>query len=95
MNALQERNKIALVMPYYGKLPIYFNYYLRSLRGKNLDVLFFSDLEVKEHPANFKQVKMTFDGFKALAKEKLGTDVRFDSPRRLCAGWPGFRFLRR
>ena len=76
--------KIALVMPYYGKLPVYLNYWLRSLQGKMLDVLFFSDLDVKEYPENFYPIKMTFVEFKKLAKEKLGVPVRIDSPRRLC-----------
>lgn len=77
-------NKIALVMPYYGALPPYFNFFLRSLEGKNLDVLFFSDLVVEKHPENFKPIRMTFDEFKRLAAEKLGVPVRLDSPKRLC-----------
>lgn len=77
-------NKIALVMPYYGVLPPYFNFFLRSLEGKNLDVLFFSDLAVEKHPENFKPIEMSFDEFKRLAAEKLGVPVRLDSPKRLC-----------
>lgn len=76
--------KIALVMPYYGVLPSYFNFFLRSLEGKELDVLFFSDLVVEKHPENFKLIKMSFDDFKRLAAEKLGVPVRLDSPKRLC-----------
>lgn len=75
---------IALIMPYYGKLPTYFNFFLRSLEGKELDVLFFSDLEVEKWPANFRPIKMSFDEFKRLAATKLGVSVRIDSPKRLC-----------
>ena len=78
------KNKIALVLPYYGKLPTYFNFFLRSLVGMNFDVLFFSDLKVENHPENFRAIGMTFDAFKHLAVEKIGAPVRLDSPKRLC-----------
>lgn len=78
------KNKIALVLPYYGKLPTYFNFFLRSLGGMNFDVLFFSDLKVGKHSENFKLFEMTFEAFKRLAAEKIGTPVRLDSPKRLC-----------
>lgn len=76
--------KIAVVMPYFGKLPPYFNYYLRSLRGIKFDVLFFSDLKVDHYPPNFKIMKMTFDEFKCLARQRLDHEVRLDVPMRLC-----------
>lgn len=75
---------IALVLPYYGKLPPYFNFFLRSLEGKRLDVLFFSDLVVEKYPANFKPIKMSLDEFKTLTERKLGVSVRIESSRRLC-----------
>ena len=77
-------NKIALVLPYYGALPPYFNFFLRSLRGMNFDVLFFSDLAVEEYPENFKIIPMSFEEFKKLAAAKLEHSVRLDSPKRLC-----------
>lgn len=81
----RNRNaKIALVLPYFGVLPPYFNFYLRSLEGKNLEVLFFSDLEVERHPVNFKPIKMDFEEFKVLAERKLEVELRIESPKRLC-----------
>ena len=85
--------KIALVMPYYGVLPPYFSFFLRSLEGKGLDVLFFSDLAVEKCPSNFKPIKMPFDEFKRLAVEKLGVPVRLDTPRRLCDFKPMYGVL--
>lgn len=76
--------KVALIMPYYGGLPAYFNFYLRSLVGMNFDVLFFSDLKVERHPENFRLIGMSFDEFKYLANKKLGVPVRLDTPIRLC-----------
>ena len=84
MREVDGMRKVALVMPYYGVLPSYFNFFLRSLEGKILDVLFFSDLAVGKYPENFKQITMSFDEFKCLAEKKLGIPVRIESPKRLC-----------
>lgn len=81
---MMSGNKIALVLPYYGKLPPYFNFFLRSLDGKNLDVLFFSDLEVEKHPDNFKVRKLAFAEFKGLIARKIGVEPRIDGLRRIC-----------
>ena len=65
------KNNIALLLPYFGKLPPYFGFYLKSLEGKHLDVLFFSDLEIGSHPDNFKVIRMTFDELRdILCKQK-------------------------
>lgn len=80
-----ERTKsLALVMPYYGKLPPYFNHFLSSLRGRDFDVLLFTDLAVGPHPANLHVLPLTFDGFRELASQKLGMTACLNSIRRLC-----------
>jgi len=84
MSDIKNKHAVALLMPYYGVLPLYFNYYLRSLVNQELDVILFSDLQVGEHPENFRQVQMSFDEFKRLASQKMETDIRIDTPRRLC-----------
>ena len=78
------KNNIALLLPYFGKLPPYFGFYLKSLEGKHLDVLFFSDLEIGSHPDNFKVIRMTFDGFRKLALKRLEVPVTLNSPKRIC-----------
>lgn len=79
-----KKNSIALILPYFGKLPPYFGLFLKGLEGKHLDVLFFSDIEVGAHPENFKVIKMTFDEFRRLAGERLGVPVTMNGPKRLC-----------
>ena len=71
-------------MPYFGKLPPYFGLFLKSLEGKHLDVLFFSDIEVGTHPENFKVIRMTFDKFRRLARERLEVPVTLNRSNRLC-----------
>lgn len=77
-------NQVALVLPYYGKLPWYFSYYLRSLEGIAMDVLFVSDLEVEAHPDNFKPVRMSFDELNALVCAKVTGAVPLKNTRKLC-----------
>ena len=78
------KNNIALLLPYFGKLPPYFGFYLKSLEGKHLDVLFFSDLEIGSHPDNFKVIRMTFDELRELAHNRLGTGIGLTTPKKLC-----------
>ena len=77
-------NKVVLIMPYFGRLPPYFGTYLKSLEGKNMDVLWISDLEVPRHPSNFKIVRMTFDEVKARMGRILQTSIVINGGRRLC-----------
>ena len=77
-------NKSVIILPYFGALPPYFGTYLKSLEGKNMDVLWISDLEVPHHPDNFKIVRMSFGDIKQRAAKVLGTRVVMNGGRRLC-----------
>ena len=88
-----KKNSIALILPYFGKLPPYFGLFLKGLEGKHMDVLFFSDIEVGAHPENFKVVKFTLDGFRALARERLGVPVTLNGPKRLCDFKPMYGYI--
>ncbi len=79
-----RRNRIAIVMPYFGRLPACLGTYLASLVGKHFDVLWISDLPVAEHPDNFKVVPMTFDACKTRIAERLGVPICITSGHRLC-----------
>jgi len=76
--------KLALVLPYYGTLPNYFNFYLKSLEPMNFDVLFFSDLVIADCPLNFKATRLSIEELASLAAQKLGTEACLRNGRRLC-----------
>ena len=76
--------RIAIVLPYYGALPWYFGYFLKSLEGIQMDVLFFSDLEVDGHPANFRQIRMSFEELNRLVCAKVPGAVPLTNTRKLC-----------
>ena len=76
-------NKAIVILPYYGKLPPYFGFFLKSLAGKNFDVLLVSDLEVGDHPDNFQVLPMAFGDLLTLMKRKLEVPVSVAAPLRL------------
>ena len=84
MKRTSEGNHIAIVIPYFGKIPDYLGTYLASLVDKHVDVLWISDLPVPRHPENFKSIPMTFDECKARIASRLGVPVRIDVAYRLC-----------
>lgn len=77
-------NSIALVLPYYGSPPWHFVFFLKSLEGIRMDVLFVSDLEVREHPANFKPIRMSFEDLNRLLVSKIPGAVPVKNTRKLC-----------
>lgn len=77
-------NRAVILMPYFGRLPSCLGTYLASLKGKRFDVLWISDLPVREHPDNFKIFPMTFDECKARIEDRLGAHVCVNGGRRLC-----------
>ena len=80
--------KKALVIPYFGEWPKWFDLYLYSL-GKNpsLDVLFFTDIPINNLlfiPSNAKFIKISFKDYCKEASEKLGMNINFPTPYKLC-----------
>jgi len=84
--------RIAVLIPFWGKTPIYFGYFLESLRGKCFDVLFFSDLDLSafDLPSNFKYKSITFDEFRRIAKEKIDFSAEVNDCRKICDYRPLF-----
>lgn len=77
-------NRFVLIMPYYGRLPLYFPQFLKSLKGKLFDVLFVSDLQVDLKPDNFKVLTMSLAALRDLASKKLDVPVKLEDPKKLC-----------
>lgn len=79
--------KILILIPYFGKLPVYFPLFLQSVReNPNLDFLFLYDGEIRSDilPANFTLRHFTKEQFNELATEKLGFAIQLKNPYKLC-----------
>ena len=77
-------NKVVLIIPFYGRLPWYFNFFLKSLDGRAFDVLFVSDLSPENKPENFRQLSMDFKTLNALINSKLGCNLELKNTYKLC-----------
>lgn len=78
------KKRMVLIMPYYGQLPPYFNYWLKSIAGMDFDVVLFTDLPIGEHPDNLKIQTMSLANLRMLAERKLGVPVNLVSAYKLC-----------
>ncbi len=82
-------NRVALIIPYFGKLPNYFNIYLDSCeKNKNVDFYFFSDQDVISESNNINYFRMSFEDFNKLVCDKLKVNVL--SPYKICDFRPAF-----
>ena len=81
------KNRIILILPYFGKLPNFFPFWLQScVNNKDIDFLIITDnenLEVSSYKNIFK-VTMTFDDCRAIIEEKLKRRVLLERPYKLC-----------
>lgn len=89
--------KKALVIPYFGEWPKWFDLYLYSL-GKNpsLDVLFFTDIPTKKLlflPENAKFIEVSFEDYCKKVSEKLGITFSPSNPYKLCDLRPFFPII--
>lgn len=86
--------KIALILPYFGVLPEWFNLFLHSC-GKNkiIDFIFFTDCDIESYInslqpqngiRNVKIHKMSFQEYCSLVSQKLGIIFEPESPYKLC-----------
>lgn len=87
--------RIALILPYWGKLPNYFQFFLESIRrNPTIDVLLFTDNKSDfDYPSNVHKYDMSFEQF----KEKLQAHFDFalthlQSPYRLCDFKPAYGY---
>ncbi|MGR5260225.1 DUF6625 family protein [Vibrio astriarenae] len=78
--------KIAVVIPYFGKLPNYFNLYINSLKNTPyIDVLFFTDIVINEQlPSNFKVIPTTLPMLAERIENSLRIKTNINHPIKLC-----------
>ncbi len=86
------KTRVALVIPYFGKQPAWFEYYIRSC-GSNpqLDWLFFTDcLQTTQQFRNLKFIPFTLRQFNELATAQLGFPVQIEHSYKLCDLKPAY-----
>lgn len=84
-------NKALIIIPYFGKLPIWFQTFLDSCQSKLLDFLLITDdASQYDYAGNFTVLYQSFDDFKHFFKESLGEEVYLEHPYKLCDYRPAY-----
>ena len=78
--------KIAIIVPYFGKMPNYFQLFLNSCASnKKFDWMIFSDDKTKYYyPENVHFIKMTFQECQNLVQSKFDFQIELSRPQKLC-----------
>lgn len=80
-----NRYKVCVIGVYFGKLPEYFNLWLKSCEyNKDIDFLIVSDNNFENLPKNVSSTYMTLEDMKKLADKKLGLNTALRKPYKCC-----------
>ena len=89
-------NKIVIILFFFGKLPWYFSFFLKSCEfNPTIDFLFFTDSDVDEFeiPPNFRVISFGVNDFNNLASMKLGLTINVKNGYKMCDFRPAFGIL--
>ncbi len=79
------RNKIALFVPYFGKLPTYFPFFINSLKDQPFTIFIVSDAQYSSQlPENCEWLKIKFLDFITLVEKKIQLKINIKSAYKLC-----------
>jgi hypothetical protein len=84
--------KICFIIPFFGKLPNYFQLWLNSCKTNSaVTWIFFTDSnEIFNYPPNVIVNHITFDGFKEKIQKIFDFQLSIDSPYKLCDFKPAY-----
>jgi len=87
--------KIALILPYFGKLPNYFNLYLLSCKfNPQIDwLLLTDDKTIYNYPNNVKVIYVTFNEIQERIKKKFDFPISILYPNKLCDYRPAYGYI--
>lgn len=87
-------NRIALIIPYFGKLPNYFHLWKESCKKNTaIDFILLTDNKIANGGGNFHVHQTTLSALKAQFEQCLGMPVSLASPYKLCDYRPMYGYL--
>ena len=92
---MKFKNSIAIIIPYFGHWPNYFNVFLKGCENnKWLHILFFTDCDVPDkHYENINFIPYTLNDFNNLASKKLGKKIAISKAYKLCDFKPTYGLI--
>lgn len=86
--------KVCIVGVYFGKLPNYFDLWLKSAQANaTVDFMIFADTQHKNLPDNVHFVPFTIEKMQKLASNKLGFDACLERPYKCCDFRPAYGLI--
>lgn len=83
--------KVCVIGVYFGKLPNYFNIWMRSVEyNKNIDFLLVTDQIIDKLPVNLRVYSCNLNSLKNRIQSKLGYEISFEKPYKSCDFRPSF-----
>lgn len=87
-------SKIVLINCYFGKLPSFFELFLKSCeKNKEVDFLIFSDNTWKDLPDNVKIVNISFEELKKKIQSNFDFDIALNTPYKICDYRPAYGYI--
>ncbi len=85
---------IAVVIPFFGKKPDYYDVWKYSaLKNPCIDFIFFTDVKEITEEKNIKVVRTTFGDFAKLFKDKFDFEICLNAPYKLCDFRPAYGYV--
>ncbi len=78
------KNKILLVLPFFGKKSAYFDYFLQAVANRPFNLLLITDIEKLNVPKNVFVQKNSFETFVQRISTALGQQCEIRYPYKLC-----------
>lgn len=92
MIKLKKKYNLCLIVPYFGKLPNYFQLWLNSCKyNENVDfLLYIDDFTKYDYPKNVKVNYVNFDEFKSKIQQSFDFPISLKSSYKLCDYRPAY-----
>lgn len=87
--------RVCFIIPYFGKLPNYFRFFLKSCRcNPDYNWLVFTDDDTcYDYPENVSKIMMTFDQLKERISGKFDFPIVLEKPYKLCDYKPAYGYI--
>lgn len=86
--------KIVLIIPYFGKLPDYFPFFMKTVKyNPNIDFIFITDNIISDVPKNVILRKMTFVEFVDKVRSVFDFKISLNSPYKLVDYKPAYGYI--
>lgn len=94
MKGEKQMKSIVLIIPYFGRLPDYFDVWkMSALNNPTVDFLFFTDIDEMKSEKNISVIHISFDEFRNKIQQKFDFPISLKTPYKLCDFKPAYGYI--